>query len=594
MLLKIYGMLNPEERNKVVLILFMVLIMAFLEVLGAASIVPFIAVLSNPDLVHESRIFRFVFSYSQTVGVRSIDQFMYVLGILLFVMLVITLSFKALTTYVQTRFLHACEYGISSRLVEGYIRQPYSWFLARNSSDLGKNILSEVNSLVENGILPLMTLITQLTVAIALLILLIAVDPTLAFIVGLTLSFAYSIIFFVVSGILKKLGQARVVANQKRFLSVSEAFGAIKELKVSGLERAYVDRFSIPARTYSRVQASAQVIGSMPRFALEVVAFGGLLLVILYLMSKLDTFEKALPIISLYAFAGYRLMPSLQQIYSSLTQLKFAARLVETLFQDYEALDTSEPKMVKRGQFTFDEYIRLEDVSYVYPNSASPALKSLNLCIQANTVVAFVGSTGSGKTTVVDVILGLLVSTKGQLIVDGQVVTKDNLCDWQSMIGYVPQHIFLTDDTVAANIAFGVPACDVDLNAVWRAAEIAQLHDFIVNDLSDGYDTLVGERGVRLSGGQRQRIGIARALYRDPKLLILDEGTSALDNVTERKVMSGIHKQSYDTTVILIAHRLSTVRYCDQIFVMDSGEIVGSGTFDNLKNTSHQFKLLAQ
>ena len=441
--------------------------------------------------------------------------------------------------------------------------------------------------------LPLMTLMAQSMVTVALLILLIIVDPLLALSVGLVLGLAYTGIFAVVSGWLKRLGQARIKANQARFTAVSEAFGAAKEVKVGGLEQAYIERFAKPAEIFAKCQANASVIAQLPRFALEATAFGGMLLVILYLMAKSGSFAAALPIIALYAFAGYRLMPALQEIYGAFTKLRFAGPALDALYKDLISLQASNAQHGYSTPLVLTKAIQLNQVSYRYPNAPQHALKSVDLSISAHSKVGFVGATGSGKTTTVDVILGLLEPQKGTLKIDGQPITAVNRRQWQRAIGYVPQHIYLADDSVAANIAFGVNAEDIDQQAVERAAKISNIHEFVSNDMSQGYATTVGERGVRLSGGQRQRIGIARALYHDPQILILDEATSALDNLTEQAVMEAVNNLGHNITIILIAHRLSTVRQCDQIYLLEQGEVKAQGTFKELTQASEQFRAMA-
>ena len=593
MLKKLLALLTPSERKRAGMLMGMVLIMAFLDMLGVASIMPFIAVLANPELVYSNALLFDAFMLGQQFDIRTPEQFLFALGVLVFVLLVTSLAFKAITTYAQTRFALMREYSISKRLVDGYLYQPYSWFLNRHSADLGKNVLSEVAIVINNGITPLMTLMAQSTVALALLVLLIIADPLLALSVGVGLGLAYAGIFAVMSGWLKRLGQRRLDANQERFAVVTEAFGAAKQVKVGGLEQAYIQRFAKPAEIYAKGQATASAIGQLPRFALEAIAFGGILLAILYLMAKSGSFAAALPIIALYAFAGYRLMPALQQIYGAITQLRFAGPALDALCIDLSSLHADSIQHGQLSSLRLTEAITLSQVSYGYPNAPQPALKGIDLSIPAHSKVGFVGATGSGKTTTVDVILGLLEPQEGALKIDGQAITAANRRQWQRAIGYVPQQIYLADDSVAANIAFGVAFSDIDQVAIERAAKIANLHEFVANDLPQGYATTVGERGVRLSGGQRQRIGIARALYHNPQVLILDEATSALDNLTEQAVMEAVNNLGHDITIILIAHRLSTVRQCDQIYLLERGEVKASGTYDELNTCNQQFAAMA-
>lgn len=593
MIAKLLALLTPAERKRLAVLAGMILVMAFLDMLGVASILPFMAVLANPDVVQTNALLNTAFTASQNIGIGTAEQFLFALGVLVFVLLIASLTFKALTVYAQTRFALMREYSISKRLVEGYLHQSYSWFLNRHTADLGKTILSEVGAVISGGMIPLMTLMAQSTVVLALLILLIIVDPMLALSVGVVLGLAYAGIFAVMNGWLKRLGQVRVDANQRRFTAVSEAFSAAKEVKVGGLEQAYITRFARPAEIFAKGRASAQVIAQLPRFALEAIAFGGMLLVILYLMAKSGSFASALPIIALYAFAGYRLMPALQQLYQAATQMRFAGPALDALYQDLSNLQAADASHGIITPLPLTQAIRLEQVSYRYPNAPDLALRDVDITIPARNKVGFVGATGSGKTTTVDVILGLLEPQDGSLKIDGQPITATNCRQWQQTIGYVPQHIYLADDSVAANIAFGVNGKDIDQLAVERAAKIANLHEFVASDLPQGYDTTVGERGVRLSGGQRQRIGIARALYHDPQVLILDEATSALDSLTEKAVMEAVDNLGHDITIILIAHRLSTVRQCDRIYYLERGEVKAQGTFKELTQASERFRAMA-
>ena len=593
MIAKLLALLTPAERKRAGVLMGMILVMAFLDMLGVASILPFIAVLASPDVVQTSAVLNAAFTIGRQIGIETNEQFLFALGVLVFVLLVTSLTVKAFTNYAQTRFALMREYSIGKRLVEGYLNQPYSWFLSRHSADLGKTVLMEVNSVVNYAMIPLMVIMSQGTVVLALMILLIIVDPLLALSVGVALGLSYAGVLAVMSGWLKRLGQARIDANKERFTAVSEAFGATKEVKVGGLEQAYIQRFAKPAEIYAKGQATAQVIGNLPRFALEAIAFGGMLLLILYLMVKSGGFAGALPIIALYAFAGYRLMPALQQIYQAFTQLRFAGPALNALHHDLSSSQVGDAQYGHLSPLPLTQAITLNQVSYRYPNAPQPALKGIDLTIPLHSTVGFVGATGSGKTTTVDVILGLLEPEKGAIKIDGQPITATNRRQWQRSIGYVPQHIYLADDSVAANIAFGVSTKDIDPQAVERAAKIANLHEFVVRDLPKGYATTVGERGVRLSGGQRQRIGIARALYHNPQVLILDEATSALDNLTEQAVMEAVSNLGHNITIIIVAHRLSTVRQCDQIYLLERGEVKASGRYCELKTASQQFAKMA-
>lgn len=581
---KLSFLLTPIERRNALLLLLMFVIMALIDMIGVASILPFMAVLTNPSLIETNMILNYMYQVSNIFGVENDQEFFFALGFLVFIILIISLIFKAITTYIEVKFLQMCEYNVSKRLVEGYLHQPYIWFLNRNSAELGKSILSQV-SIVIDIMRSLMSLISKSIIAIALIALLIIANPKLSMIVGLTLSLAYGIIFYFTRKYLNSLGKENLKNDELRFIAVSEAFGAAKEIKVGGLERAYIKSYSNAAKIFAQNKAILKVISQLPRYILEGIAFGGIMLLILYLMFQEGSFNNAIPIISLYAFAGYRLMPVMQNIYISLSQISFSSPSLDNLYYDIGKLNPIKNNYLEE-KLSFDKEIVLNNIDFNYPNTSQKALQGISLNIPAKSTIGLIGATGSGKTTLLDIILGLLMSDKGTLEIDGEVLSKKNLRSWQRNIGYVPQNIYLSDDTIAANIAFGVESKNINQIDIERASKIANLHDFIINELPDKYNTTIGERGIRLSGGQRQRIGIARAVYLNPKILILDEGTSALDNETEKKVMESINNLSKKITIILVAHRLNTVRNCDKIYKFEKGKVIAEGKFDEIINTN--------
>ena len=591
---KILSILTLRERKHGFLLMVMILIMALLDTIGVASILPFMAVISNPSLIETNFILDTMFRASSIFGVENNQEFLFVLGIGVFITLVFSISFKALTTYAQVRFIEMRNYNIAKRLIGGYLHQPYNWFLNRHSADLGKTILSEVNTVVKTSIKALIDLIAKSMVTISLIVLLIVADPKLALIVGFIIIGAYGIFFYFIRNYLNRIGVIRLKNNELRFIAISEAFGAAKEVKVGGLEQTYIRRFTDPAKIFALKNAAASLITTLPRFFLETIALGGIILMILYIMRQTGNFSNAIPIISLYVFAGYRLMPAIQQIYASFTSLTLGGPSLDKLHEDIKNLKPLNINQDK-GILLFNKNITLKNIYYSYQNASRTALKDISLNIPAKSSVGLVGATGSGKTTTVDIILGLLDAQKGTLEVDGKIITKQNSRSWQRSIGYVPQHIYLSDETVENNIAFGVDREDIDHKAVEKASKIANLHEFIVDELPNQYQTTIGERGVRLSGGQRQRIGIARALYHNPKVLILDEATSALDNQTEKAIMDAVNNLSKgkDITIILIAHRLSTVKKCDQIFLLEKGQLKNQGTFEELIKVNENFRLNA-
>ena len=582
---KILFLLTSSEIKKAILLLIMILVMALLDMLGVASILPFMAVLSSPEIVETNAIYNEMFEISKNFGVENAQHFIFGLGVLLFILLVSSISFKALTLYVQVRFVQMRQYSLSKRLVERYLNQPYSWFLNRNSAELGKTILTEVNQVIGSGVRPLLDLIAGIFVTIAIIGLLVITNTKISMIIGFSLIFAYSIVLMISRKYLHKFGDQRLKANELRFISVSEAFGAAKEIKIGGLEKIYLKRFSDPAHIFARAITKASIFAEFPRFVFEIIAFGGILLVTLYLMTQTGNFSDVLPILSLFVFAGYRLMPALQKIYASIATLTYIGPSLDKLYDDIKKLKKTDQHQYQ-NTLSINKSITLKNIHFNYPNTTRTALKNINISIPVKSTVALVGATGSGKTTIVDIILGLLEAQKGNLEVDGQIITKQNLRAWQQSIGYVPQNIFLADDTIAANIALGVETKDINQLALEKASKIANLHEFVVSELPKKYQTSVGERGVRLSGGQRQRIGIARALYHDPQVLILDEATSALDNQTEKAVMDAINNLGKEITIILIAHRLNTVKNCDIIFKLENGRLIDQGNFEEIINVN--------
>ena len=592
---KIFNLLSNKERKKIIFLFIIILIMAFLDMIGIASIMPFMAVLADPGIVNTNLIFKNIYTFTSNYGIENEKQFLFLLGTFVFMFLIFSLAFKAFATYLQLRFAFSCHYTLTARMVDRYLSKPYSWFLNSNSANLEKTILSESSTVINGALAPSINLLAQVTVTIVILTLLFIATPKLSLIVCLTLIIAYGIVYLGIRSKISNLAKQRFKSNELRFKTLSEAFGAIKEIKFSGLENIYTKRFIEPSKILAQSQVKVQVFSQLPRYALEATAFGGLLLAALYLLDQKGTFAKAIPIIGLYALAGYRLMPALQQIYASITQIGFSKPAIDYLHDEFKITESNEQNnnTDNKEVLNFNQAINLKNVEYSYPNSSRSALKNLTLSIPYRSTVGIVGSTGSGKTTTVDIILGLLESQKGQLEVDNKIINKYNRSSWQRYIGYVPQHIYLADDTVSANIAFGVSPEDITQESVEQASKIANLHDFVTNELPIKYQTEVGERGIRLSGGQRQRIGIARALYHNPKILILDEATSSLDNLTEQAVMDAVRNLQKKITIILIAHRLSTVKECDNIFLLDKGELKDKGTYQELINSSEIFKKMA-
>jgi len=591
MLTKLMALLSRQERNQIFFLLGLILLSACLEALGIASVMPFMAVLANPEVLQTNHFLARGVDLAASLGIVGNELILLFMGAIFFVLLVFSIGVKCISTYFQLRVALMLEFSIGKRLVERYLDQTYEWFLNRNSADLGKTVLSEVNTVVYVAIYPMIRIIAHGILTFLILVLLILADPAIALFSGVVIGACYVLIFLKIRRVLSRYGEERFTTNKKRFSVLSEAFGSIKDVKLNSLENVYSNLFAGPALKYAQRETQGQVLGQLPRFILEAVAFGGILAVTLYLMTSGDLFADVLPLLALYVFAGYRLLPAMQQVYQSGTELRFAKTTVAALHEEYTGLKVAEHP-IKPDPIVLRESIKLIDVTYRYPKARTNSINGLSLTLPAQSVVGIAGPTGSGKTTLVDIVLGLISPHEGNVVVDGTVISDTNRKSWQRLVGYVPQNIYLADDSILANIAFGVPLAEICQESVIKAARAANLHDFIEEELAEKYFTKVGERGVRLSGGQRQRIGIARALYKAPEVLILDEGTSALDGFTEKMVMEAIGALAQTMTIILVAHRLNTLRKCQAIFLLEGGSLVEQGSFAELKYSSKRFKAM--
>jgi ABC-type bacteriocin/lantibiotic exporter with double-glycine peptidase domain len=579
---KIFDILTFKEKKNFFLLVLFFFFTAVLDMAGVASIFPFISILTNPQILENNIILQDVYKVFIFFELEKKIPFLFFLGTLVLLLLTISICFRAISTYASIRFALMLEYSISKRLVQGYLNQPYSWFLNRNSSDLGKTVLSEVNQVTTLAISPVINIIVQSLISMGLLAVLILINPLLALNVTLFFFIFYALLFYFIKNILSRLGQKRLKANADRFLAVNEAFGANKEIKAMGLEKFYISSFSKPAKIYARTLSLSSLIGALPRYCIEGFAFGGMIILILIFISQEKTLSSIIPIISIYAFSGYRMIPALQQVYTSLTKIRFSKPIVDNVCNDLKILNQYDKSLNENLKISIKEFIKLENIDFYYLNNKFSSIRNISLTIPIKSKVGIVGSTGSGKTTLVDIILGILEPSKGRLTAD-QIKISQNLRAWQKIIGYVPQNVYLSDSSVAQNIAFGVEPKNIDQNKLESAAKTANIHQFIINNLPNKYSTIIGERGVRISGGQRQRIAIARALYRNPEILILDEASSSLDNATEKIVMEAIDNLKDHLTIIIIAHRLSTVKNCDNIFVLKNGTIEAQGTYNELQ-----------
>ncbi|KGA94322.1 ABC transporter ATP-binding protein [Leptospirillum ferriphilum] len=589
-----YAILSSSHRRGLLALAVLMLLSAILEMAGIASIMPFMSMVADPGIVNHNHWLSITY---HRFGFESPRSFMIFLGCIVLGVLFLSNLIAALTVWSILRFSFTAGRDLAQKMFSVYLNHSYVFFLNRNSSELVQNTLFEMGRTVNNVLIPLLTILARSTIALSILVLLFSVNPSLALVAGTILGGAYGLVYFGVRKTLARSGQEISRENARRTQVAYETFGGIKDIKILGREKTFFNLFQKPVERYALLQAQTQMISLLPRYALETMAFGGIIGIVLYLLSTGENLSTTLPLISLYALAGYRLMPALQQIFANWSTVRFNISAVERIARDIETLpEKSQNPIVPppaTRRLSVQNAIELDRVTFHYPGREEAVLDKLSLVIPARTSIGLVGSTGSGKTTTLDILLGLLEPTEGSIKIDGQPVNRTNVREWQATIGYVPQQIMLLDDTVLKNIAFGIPEHEIDRDKVVQAATLAHLHDFVTTDLPEGYDTPIGERGVRLSGGQRQRIGIARALYHEPSVLVLDEATSALDNITENVIMEALNTLSRDKTVIMVAHRLTTVRECDTIVVLDRGRVADSGTYEALLDRNDFFRMLA-
>ena len=594
----VYDLLTAAQRKQAVWLVLVMLLLALIQVGAVTSVMPFMGVVADPEILERNRWLAWLY---EKVGLDR-KGFLIFLGCIVLGAVVVTNGVSALAVWMTTRFICGINASLSSALLRKYLGRSYLWYVQRGSADAGIKVLSEVETFGGSFLHPLLQVIAKGATGIFLVALIVIVDWKVAITATVIFGGSYGAVYLAVRRKLTRIGEERVEANQLRYKTVQEAFGAFKEMKVFQREEHFVKAYDGPTHRFNHHVVVSSLIRQLPRHFLETLAFGGLVALVVYLLASARDIRHIFPVLALYAFAAYRLMPALQVCFGCMTTLRFHHYLLESLHDDFYGREGVWENASSRSAAPVDEdavplsfrrEIRFENVSFRYPGAAGPAIREATFTISRRTMVAFCGVTGSGKTTIADLLLGLFPVSHGAILVDGVALTERNLCDWRKCVGYVPQHIFLSDESLLRNIAFGLPEEEIDVQAVERAAKAAQIHGFITTSLPKGYGTIIGERGIRLSGGQRQRLGIARALYHDPEVLIFDEATSALDVRTETLVMEAIRDAARIKTVILIAHRLSTVRDCERIFVVEDGQVVEQGHYRELVDLKGTFNVLA-
>jgi ABC-type bacteriocin/lantibiotic exporter with double-glycine peptidase domain len=591
---QIHALLTAKERLRFFYLVLAALMMTVLELVGIGAIVAFMGVLAQPDLVFENRWLSRLYT---TLGFDDAHQFILICGFALLLIYLLRNLFAAFMVWLQLRFVWGTLLSLSSRLLEKYIYSPYQYFLTRNTSEIQRNLLAEMNHIVNGVMMPATRLITQSIMAGCILALLFWNDPVLAGAITVLFGGVYAWVYFGFRQRLSTIGARRVAANKLRFKTLSEVLGGIKEVRMTGREQYFIDSFTEALGRFTRQMVAGGLIAQLPKHLIESLAFGGILGVTLYIVGVKQTMQEVIPVVTLYAVAAYRILPAFQQITQALSALQFNRKSLNVISRDLAFADeysgAVQIREIRKQPITCEHSVKLQDVSFRYPAAETNAVEQITLTIRKNTSVGLVGPTGSGKSTVADIVLGLLIPQSGQVKIDQTPLTEQTAPAWQIRTGYVPQQIFLADDTVARNIAFGVNPGDIDHEAVTKAARAAHIYEFVTEELPDGFDTVVGERGIRLSGGQRQRIAIARALYHEPELLVFDEATSALDGATETIIRQSVHELAGTKTLLIIAHRLNTVKDCDVIHVLENGKIIASGSFEELMEGCDTFRAMA-
>lgn len=577
---RVFDLLTPNERKgALVLLSFMVVGMA-LETLGIGLLIPVIALMMQRDLSARYHGLQPLLEFlgNPTQAQLIIGTMLGLVGIYL-----VKNLFLAFLAWRHTRFAFGIQVELSQRLFTIYLRQPYTFHLQRNSAQLMRNLTGEVN-MFTGAITGLVTIISEGLVLIGIATLLMLVEPFGALISVLVLGSAAWGFQRSTRSRLVRWGKVRQHHEGLRIQHLQQGLGGAKDVKLLGREGDFLAQYHLHHAQSARVGELQSTLQQLPRLWLELLAVGGLALLVFVMLGRGVELTSIVPTLGLFAAAAFRLMPSVSRVLASVQAVRYAMPVINTLHEELK-LAAPEPaiRTTDQGRRFYRE-IRLTDVAYSYPGADTPALHGLTLAIKKGESVGFIGSSGSGKSTLVDVILGLLPPSNGSVLVDGQDI-QEQLRTWQDQIGYVPQSIYLTDDTLRRNVAFGIPDEHIDDAAVQRAIRDAQLEEF-VGGLPNGVESIVGERGIRLSGGQRQRIGIARALYHDPSVLVMDEATSALDATTESGVMEAVTALRGSKTILIVAHRLTTVGQCDRIYRLESGTVVAEGVPAKMLDTS--------
>lgn len=583
---KIWALLTSTQRRAALAMLGLMVIGMLLETLGIGLVIPGLSLMMQGD---PGARYPSLKALKNALGQPS-DVDLIVGGMLVLVTVyTVKTLFLAYLAWYQARFVYGVQAELSQRLFVGYLRQPYSFHLQRNSAQLIRNVVNETTLFTNTGLMAGISVLTELFVLFGVSLLLVIVEPLGALLVLGTLGAAGWAFNRFTQGRILRWGEARQLHEGLRIQHVQQGLGSAKDVKLLGRETEFVEQYQFHNLGSAKVGQWQATLLQLPRLWLEMLAVAGLAILVLVMIAQGKPLEALVPTLGLFAAAGFRLMPSVNRVLNNLQHVRFALPVIEILYAETVLLSAALPT-TDHAALPFKVALTLEQISFRYPEGHAKAVCGISLSIPCGASIGFIGGSGAGKSTLVDIILGLLTPDRGIVMIDG-INIQSRLRAWQNQLGYVPQSIFLTDDSLRRNVAFGLHNEQIDEAAVLRAIRAAQLEQF-VNDLPKGLDTIVGERGVRLSGGQRQRIGIARALYHDPSVLVLDEATSSLDVVTERGVMDAVRALHGKKTIVIVAHRLSTVDCCDRLFRLEGGRVVeeieaGFGTGQGISAVQH-------
>ena len=574
--LKILSVLSPLERRNVTLLLVLMFIGMLFEILSVGIILPVIAIIMQEDLIQQFPVLQTTFHY---LGEPNHTQL--VVGSMLALVIAYTMKsfFIIFLIWKQMSFIHNVQASLSQRLFINYLRQPYTFHLQRNSAQLIRNIVTETGMFALTGLSAAMILLTEILALLGIVILLLFIEPVGAIITAITIGLVSLLFYYFTRGYILKWGKERQYHEGMRIQHLQQGLGGVKDVKLLGREDNFFSQYSFHNKRSAHVGKYVYTMQQFPRILLELLAVIGLSILVVTMVMQGDNSGTLFATLAVFAAAAFRMLPSVNKIITAIQRVRYSLPVINILHEELVGFDECQTKNNNKT-LLFKDSLNLESVTYKYPLTEDKALSGVNISIPVGTSVGFIGGSGAGKSTIVDIILGLLTPVKGRVLVDG-IDIQENLRSWQNNIGYVPQSIYLTDDSLRRNIAFGISNEDIDELALNRAIKAAQLNEF-VNSLENGLDSVVGERGIRISGGQRQRIGIARALYHDPEVLVLDEATSSLDVATETKIMEAVNTFKGKKTIIIVAHRLSTVENCNLIYHIKKGKIVKEGLPDSI------------